>query len=75
MRDQQLLVPTPSGDIEVIVTAEALEVLRGGGLPFQDGASLVRHFRSFLAEIALEKLQLSEGRPEPVILTGADVAE
>lgn len=72
MRDQSLSVPMPSGEIEVIVTGEALEVLRDGQ-PFQDDASLIRHYRSFLAEIAKEKLQLSGGC-RPVILTGADVA-
>lgn len=39
----------------MVVTGEALDTLREGGGIFQDGASLVRYYRSFIAEIAREK--------------------
>jgi len=67
-------MPGPLGDLEVIVTGAALEVLRGSGYVFQDGGSLIRHYRSFIAEVALEKYQESEERSQIVVLNASDVA-
>jgi hypothetical protein len=64
----------PSGELEVFVTGEALEMLRADGHLFQDGSSLVRHYRSFMAEIALEKYQQSEERSQVIVLKAADVS-
>lgn len=60
MRYQNLALPTSSGEFQVIVTGEALEVFRDGQ-PLQDGVRLIRHYRSFLIGIAMEKLQVSGG--------------
>lgn len=75
MRNQTLWVPTPSGEIEVIVTGEALEVLRAGGHLFQDGISLIRHYRSFIAEVALEKYHQERDRSRAVVVDATDVAD
>jgi hypothetical protein len=75
MRDQSLQVSIPSGNLEVVVTGEALEVLRDSGNPFQDGVSLVRHYRSFIAEIAMEKFHESGARSHSVVICASDVSD
>ena len=75
MRDQIVCVTGPSGGLEVIVTGEALEVLRAGGHLFQDGTSLVRHYRSFITEVALEKSLQAGERSRVVVLGATDIAD
>lgn len=75
MRDQIVKVEVPAGMLEVIVTGEALDTLREGAGIFQDGTSLARHFRSFIAEIAREKHDESGCIAMRIVLGRADVCE
>jgi hypothetical protein len=74
MRDQIVRVPTPDGDLSVIVTGDALASLREGHV-LQDGASLVRHYRSVIAEVAREKFAESGHTKRQIILTGSDFVD
>lgn len=75
MRDQTLQVEVAAGMLEVIVTGEALDPLRIGAGVFQDGTSLVRHYRSFIAEIAREKHDENGCLAMRIVLGPADVCE
>ena len=55
LRDEVIEVEGPNGMFPVIVTAGALSALRPYAGAFHDGASIVRLFRSMIAEIAREK--------------------
>lgn len=73
MRDHNVQVQTADGVLDVLIKGEALEVLREGHV-FQDGASLVRHYRSVIAEIAREKHAEGSRSTTQVVLTGLDFA-
>ena len=75
MRDQIVQVEVPAGMLEVIVTGEALNTLREGADVFQDGGSLVRHYRSFISEIAREKHDEGGCIAMRIVLGQADVCE
>jgi hypothetical protein len=74
MRNQIVRVPTPDGDLSVIVTGDALASLREGHV-LQDGASLVQHYRSVIAEVAREKYAESGHTKTRIILTGSDFVD
>lgn len=61
MRDQIVRVPVPSGEMEVVVTGEALASLRAEDVALRDGASLAFYFRSLIAEVASEKVAEAKG--------------
>jgi len=72
MRNQTIWVPSPSGELEVVVTGEALASLRTESVALHDGASLARYYRSLIAEIALEKAAESVGSVSTITLSKAD---
>jgi len=72
MRDRTVWVPSPSGELEIVVTGEALSSLRIEGVALQDGASLTRYYRSVIAEIALEKALNSGGLVSKITLSKSD---
>ena len=74
MRDQIVQVQTRDGSLDVVVKGDALELLREGHV-FQDGASLMTHYRSVIAEIAREKHAELGRSTMQVVLTGSDFAD
>jgi hypothetical protein len=74
MRNVETVIATPEGDLRVRVTAEALERLRPGAGVFNDPASILRTYRSVIAEIAVEKaLDASLGSGGMVTIDADDV--
>jgi hypothetical protein len=61
--------------LEVIITGGALDTLRERAGLLQDGTSLVRHYRSFIAEIAREKHEESGCIAMRIVLGPAEVCE
>jgi hypothetical protein len=72
MRDQKVWVSSPSGELEVVVTGEALASLRTESVALHDGASLMHYYRSLIAEIALEKAAEAEEFGSKITLSPSD---
>ena len=71
MRDEIIRIADGARELQVTIAGEALKLLREGRV-FRDGPSIVRHYRSLISELALEKFEEDPQGAASVVLTRQD---